>query len=335
MKGDLFFVKKKTLLIQFLILIGVIVFFVLALTYFSPKLHSKATEQTIEAAVKTAVRLSEIPLPTEMRVPSITPTSTVTLTPIASATLTPTTSPTPEPTLEYTGKEIIGYTAGDNALKVYRFGRGEHPYLIIAGIHGGYEANTVWLADELVEYLSNSSYSVPEDKTLYILPMFNADGYYQDHGPDGRANSTNTDLNRNWDANWKKVWYGPNCWNRRYITAGTGPMSEPETQALADFVITRGIEAIISYHSAGLGIFYGEGVNNNASIELARAISLVTPYAFPPNGGVCEMTGQFADWASNNGIAAIDIELTNHTDTDFEINVRVLDKFLNWPAVGE
>jgi predicted deacylase len=41
----------------------------------------------------------------------------------------------------------------DRPLEVYRFGNGEPAYMIIAGIHGGYEWNTVELAYELIDLL--------------------------------------------------------------------------------------------------------------------------------------------------------------------------------------
>jgi len=37
-----------------------------------------------------------------------------------------------------------------------------------------------------------------------------------------------------------------------------------------------------------------------------------------------------ADWASEQGIAVIDIELTNHRDTDFDVNLKILTALLNW-----
>jgi hypothetical protein len=41
-------------------------------------------------------------------------------------------------------------------------------------------------------------------------------------------------------------------------------------------------------------------------------------------------TGTLADWASASGIAALDVELTNHEDTDLEQNLGVLAAFLAW-----
>jgi hypothetical protein len=44
----------------------------------------------------------------------------------------------------------------------------------------------------------------------------------------------------------------------------------------------------------------------------------------------CQYTGAFTDWANENNIAAVDIELTDHTNTDYEMNLKVLNIFLNW-----
>ena len=41
-------------------------------------------------------------------------------------------------------------------------------------------------------------------------------------------------------------------------------------------------------------------------------------------------TGQLVDWISDQGIAGVDIELTNHQDSDFEINLGILSVFLDW-----
>ncbi len=57
----------------------------------------------------------------------------------------------------------------------------------------------------------------------------------------------------------------------------------------------------------------------------------MTTYPWPPINTGCDYTGNLTDWAANTrGIPSIDIELTNHRDTDFEMNLRVLQVFLNW-----
>ena len=258
----------------------------------------------------------------------IIPTSTSTAMSTPLDTLTPSAIATPE----YFEVLIIGHSVMDQPLEVYRFGNGERAYMIIAGIHGGYEWNTVELAYELIDLLSKEPERVPQNKTLYILPNLNPDGYETDKGPDGRANANTVDINRNWDANWQANWYGKNCWSYRFITAGTGPESEPETQALRDFLIEMNIEAVISYHSAAGSIFSGGYPYDEVSINLANQLAIASSYKFPPNYGDCLYTGQFIDWASVQGIPSVDIELRNHVDTDYLINVNILKTFLKWES---
>jgi hypothetical protein len=97
-----------------------------------------------------------------------------------------------------------------------------------------------------------------------------------------------------------------------------------------NFLITYQIEAVISYHSAALGIFPGGQPPDPASVALAEALAAVSEYPYPPIETGCAYTGQLIDWASQMGIAAVDIELTNHNETDLYQNLRVLQAFLTW-----
>lgn len=40
--------------------------------------------------------------------------------------------------------------------------------------------------------------------------------------------------------------------------------------------------------------------------------------------------GKLVDEALNQGAAAVDLEWTDQTHTDFETNLRILDLLLNW-----
>ena len=327
--------KKQTLISLFLIMIIIImvIFFWLAKegNELGAELISSYTgaepreSQSSLYSYLTSESLTKSPLsPIATLPPTETPTSTPT------ATLIPTETPTPTPTLSFYGSEIIGYSVQERPLEVYRFGTGEHQHMIVAGIHGGYEWNTVGLAYELIELLKAEPSRIPPNKTLYILPNLNPDGYEKDKGPDGRANANNVDINRNWDSNWQANWYGSNCWQYRPIKAGEKPESEPETRALKTFLLENKIEAVISYHSAMGSIFSGGYPFDSTSVDLANALFWVSPYYYPPDYGDCLYTGQFVDWASDQDIAAVDIELRNHVDTDYLINVNILDAFLTW-----
>jgi hypothetical protein len=305
--------KKKQILIVGAIWLVVLVLAAITIFNYLPK-------RSAAKAASTAVTIL-----------SMTPPATFTLIPTATQTLTPTPVPSPTATVATNGQLIvIGYSVENRPLEVYQFGDGSHHLMIIAGVHGGYEANTVSLADALIEKFKGHEIEVPEDVTLYILRNLNPDGYAKQLGPDGRANADNVDLNRNWDANWQANWWGTQCWSQRRITAGKKAFSEPETLATSKFILDNKIEALINYHSAGLGIFPGGWPNDKRSMQLANQLSLVSPYSYPPVDTDCEYTGQLIDWASSKGIAAVDVELRNHIDNDMAINLYVVNIFLNW-----
>jgi predicted deacylase len=202
--------------------------------------------------------------------------------------------------------------------------------MIVSGIHGGNEWNTISLADELIAHLHEHPETIPENTTLYILRNLNPDGEARAHGPEGRTNDHGVDLNRNFPANWQAEWDDDGCWTLLPVTSGTYAGSEPETVALMIFIQQRKIDALISYHSAALGIFPGGNPPDEASTSLALRLADVTDYSYPPVDTGCVYTGNLADWASSKGIAAVDLELSNHKDTDFQDNLLILKAFLNW-----
>lgn len=233
------------------------------------------------------------------------------------------------------GPIIIGKSIKGNNIEVIQFGNGPVERMIVAGVHGGNEWNTTALADELIAYLKKNPKAIPADRTLYVLRLLNPDGEERGHNIDGRTNERGVDLNRNWDADWVVDWPRDGCWNYRPISAGSEPFSEPETRALRDFLKKHNVSALINYHSAALGVFAGGQPPEAESVRLAKAIAAVTNYSYPPMDTGCNYTGQFADWLAMNGTAAVDLELTNHTDTDFEANLKVLKVLLKWePSTG-
>jgi len=277
--------------------------------------------------------LEDSPPPTQQVWPTPSPSATIPPptstplppTPIATASPVP---PSPTPTMPQ--PQVIGTSVAGRPLEVYQFGQGPIEKMIVAGIHGGYEWNTIALADELIEYLENHPEVVPPDQTLYLLRALNPDGYYRSHGIRGRANENNVDLNRNFPSKWQRNWPMTGCWSYLPIHGGESAASEPETQALMAFIESHEITALISYHSAALGIFPGGQPPDPGSLSLAESAAAVSDYAYPPYGLGCLFTGQLVDWVSDQGIAGIDIELTNHDDTDFEINLAILSVFLDW-----
>jgi len=297
-----------------------VVVLVVAVLY-TTSLRASAADEALPTAVPVATR--KIP-PTSYFLPTLTPNPLYT--PPVFETSTPfELADGPRPA-------IIGFSLAARPIEVYTFGAGEKKYLIVAGIHGGYEWNTIALANELITHINENPVAIPTDVTLYIIRNMNPDGEARSHDVDGRVNNNGVDLNRNFPSeNWTEEWDRDGCWIYRPTTAGAHAGSEPETRSVMGFVKTHRIDALISYHSAALGVFPGGVPWEEPSKQLANALSKATGYPYPPVDTGCEYTGTLADWAVENGVgAAVDMELRNHRDTDFEENLRALQVFLNF-----
>jgi protein MpaA len=288
---------------------------------YTTSLQASAADAPLQAAPPGPIRT---PPPTSYFLPTLTPNAFYT--PPVFETSTPFELP------KGLRPAVIGFSLAGRPIELFTFGAGEKEYLIVAGIHGGYEGNTVALANELITYINENPDAVPTDVTLYIIRNMNPDGEARDNGVDGRVNNNGVDLNRNFPSdNWTEEWDRDGCWIYRPTTAGRYGGSEPETRSVMSFIRSRRLNAIISYHSAALGVFPGGVPWEEPSKRLAKALSKVTGYPYPPVDTACEYTGTLADWAVENGVgAAVDMELSDHKNTDFQQNLKALKVFLNF-----
>jgi murein peptide amidase A len=264
------------------------------------------------------------PPPTRYFLPTLTP----------NPFYTPPVFETPTPFVLPSGtyRTIIGYSLAGRPIEAYAFGEGEREYLIVAGIHGGYEGNTVALANELITYINANPEMIPTSAKLYIIRNMNPDGEARSNDVDGRVNNNGVDLNRNFPSeNWVADWDRDGCWVLGPTTGGLYAGSEPETRTVMGFITSHKIVALISYHSAALGIFPGGVPWEDPSKRLAQALAKDTRYPYPPIDTGCEYTGTLADWAVENGVgAAVDMELSTHKNTDFDRNLKALKVFLSF-----
>jgi len=286
------------------------------------------------AAVLPATVTSPTPQPTatptaaEFDLLPLTPVAApLTSTPYAeSPLLTPTALPLwAEDPLTY------GYSYNGAPLEVYRFGHGASVRLIVGGIHGGYEWNTIELVTQMIDYLNEHPELVPDSVTLYVIPNMNPDGYVSGTDPVvARMNGNGVDLNRNWDYQWQRT----ATHGTRPVKAGESPWSEPETLATRDFMLEHGVTMVIFYHSAMGVVFSGADRASSWTYELTTMLSEATGYPHQEGGIVGQITtGDAIDWASTVGIAGTEIELTTHAAVSLEEwqrNLRGLEAFLLW-----
>ncbi|HLO33938.1 MAG TPA: M14 family metallopeptidase [Anaerolineales bacterium] len=288
---------------------------------YKPSVHVAAADEITPAAPLSETR--EIP-PTSYFLPTLTP----------NPLYTPPVFETSTPFVLVNGPHpaVIGFSLAGRPIDVYRFGVGEKEYLIVAGIHGGYEGNTIALANQLISYINANSGAIPTDVTLYIIRDMNPDGEARSQDIDGRVNNNGVDLNRNFpSSNWTADWNRDGCWILRPTTGGKYAGSEPETRSVMSFIRRHKLEAMISYHSAALGVFPGGVPWEEPSKRLAKVLGKTTGYPYPPLDTGCTYTGTLADWAVENGVgAAVDMELSTHKATDFEENLKALKVLLNF-----
>ncbi len=179
----------------------------------------------------------------------------------------------------------------DRPLEVYRFGTGPTERLIVAGMHGGSEYNTIQLADLLIAYLKGHPEIVPSDVSAL---------HFTRPEPRWRSTGTRSSRPRQRQQSGPEQKLGCQLAERlaacqlldtTYVTGGKGPGSEPETKALMTFIQSHHFDALINYHSAALGIFAGGLPPDDYSIRLAKAVAAVPLIPTRPVNSGCMYTG--------------------------------------------
>ncbi len=220
----------------------------------------------------------------------------------------------------------IGRSVEGRPIAVYSFGNGPVGFAVVGGIHGGYEKNTVALAERMIKNFTEHPEQVPDQVTLYVIPCANPDGYARGPEESGRFNANGVDLNRNWDYIWQPI----GGWKEgREVYGGDAPFSEPETKALRNFFTQKKIGAAIFYHSAGG--FITTPPNGTNVWGLAECLSTATGYEVLEDGSSSYydrydyvVTGDAGEYLAELGIAAIDVELYDHDDPELERNQQGL-----------
>ncbi len=309
-------------------------------------------------------------LPTAASQPALIPaTPTGALPPITpSFTPRPTASPTPPPTITpatrltdyettrlpdyettrlpgnfaaaYGVQQSIGRTVDGRSIDSYSFGYGTRKIVLVGGMHGGYEWNTIQLAYRLIDYFTDNPQEIPADVTLIIIPAVNVDGQFLITGQDGRFaledvalitvpgrfNARGVDLNRNWNCDW----VAEAEWNGRTVSGGSEPFSEPETRALRRFFLRQRPELVVFWHSKANGV-YGSGCEavDEASLALGRVYGRAAEYPVFERFTAYPVTGDASDWLAEQGIPSFTVELETHNQIEWRKNLAGVQALLN------
>jgi predicted deacylase len=234
-----------------------------------------------------------------------------------------------QPVLDGARSTVIGTSQAGAPLVLYGLGGGPKRVLIVGGQHGGPEANTVELVNGLLEYFVANPSAVLSGIELDVLPVANPDGL----AAGSRQFSSGVDPNRNWGgSDWRSDAFDSNAVFRAGL-GGLEPFSEPETRALADWVLANHPAFIVNYHSAGGFMFGGrDGVAGQLSGDYAA----VSGYSWPSPGVggqrsplSYQASGSMNVWLRESGIPAILVELTTPRSTEIERNLAGLRAVLS------
>lgn len=230
----------------------------------------------------------------------------------------------PGPNLPYSP---IGFSQGGLPLVIHHLGLGSRRLFVLGGQHGWPERNTVELAGFILEYFRANPGELPPDVGLDVMVVANPDGY--EAGT--RLYLSGVDPNRNWGG---REWQS-DAWDSNGVyRAGLGgprPFSEPETQALRDWIVDQRPIMIVNYHSLG-GFMFGpaDGPGAELATAYAEASAYYRPSGTRPASGVLgyRPTGSMGVWQREMGLAGIFIELSTSQDPELERNMAGLRAML-------
>jgi len=245
------------------------------------------------------------------------------------------------------GETLIGSSVEERPIIAYHYGEGETEILFIGGIHGGYSWNTTLVAYELMEYLEENEENIPENLRVTVVPVLNPDGLNKVLGTTerfspssvpsdettritGRFNAQNVDLNRNFDCDWQSS----GTWQNRTVSGGSKAFSEPESQALRDYVIEQKPKAVVAWYSAAGGVF-SSNCHNGILPEtkaLTDEFAKASGYKAYENFDFYSITGDMVNWLAKNGTPAISVLLTNHQDIEWSKNKAGVEAILEYYA---
>ncbi|MEK7183206.1 MAG: M14 family metallopeptidase [Patescibacteria group bacterium] len=212
----------------------------------------------------------------------------------------------PQPIVE----TVFGYSETGREITGYELGRGDECLLFFGGIHGN-ERGTVELMQLFVDELKADPKLIPADKTLVVIPTLNPDGFLD---REDKLNANEVNLNRNFATDdWIKQE------GEEETFAGVAPFSEQESRVLREVVNDCDPSIMIAYHSQGALV---SPEFNRESMALAVWYSVHSGYEYYDEWNYA---GTATRWfVETSEKAAITVELTNHVDSDWELNKAAL-----------
>ncbi len=261
--------------------------------------------------------------PTSTPQDTLAPSVTASLTPVMPS-LTPFATRTPGGVSQV---QPIGRTVKNQRLLVYRFGSGPRVRLVVAGTHGPDGLPGASLAERLMAAVRKTPSIIPADVTLFILPALNPDSAPGVDDLAGVWNAHGVDLNRNFAFKWSPTWDNTGC-KLGQGGAGEQALSEPEAQALVEFIGQNRVEMLLHYNRSFDGVQAGGRPPSPEAAALAAAFA--EAMGTPPKVSDCPVNGMLSAWAADQGILALDAPPPAPGEAAMRQNIAAFQAWLNW-----
>jgi len=222
-------------------------------------------------------------------------------------------------------ESVIGTSVGGADITAYHFGTGAKEILFVGGTHGSDAPSTADVAEQLITYLADNPATVPADISVTVIPNLNPDGS-EKSGAAGRFNANNVDLNRNFDCEWSAT----GVWRDQEVSGGSQPFSEPESQALQQYVNTYNPTAAVVWFASEGKVYPSAcaGTPSNASVELAATFANAAGYGVEAEFDAYAITGDMVNWMAKQNIPAISVLLTSRDNSEWTKNKAGIEAVL-------
>ncbi len=222
--------------------------------------------------------------------------------------------------------------------------------VLIVGCHHARELMSVDVPLMLAEYLlvnygtSPQVTDIVDEREIWIIPMLNPDGHiyvqynhlgsswqwWRKNRRDNGDGTFGVDLNRNYSYMWGYDDVGSSGESSSLTYRGPSPFSEPETQAMRDFCVSRSFNVALSYHSYSELILFPWGYaslytdDHDLFVALGDSLKRGNDY-LPGNtamGAIYPVNGDSDDWmygdtSTKNRIFSFTIELNSLDEGGF------------------
>jgi len=286
--------------------------------------------------------------------PTSAANATRTLIPTTRATLPPTSSVAPPIVTTVAPRPItpsralslrwssMGRSVQGRDLSVASIGEGSKIAIVVVGSIQGDQPGTRDLVSALADHLGRNTQLVSEGVAFYLVPSLDPDG----NASNSRYNANGVDLNRNWDTtDWRSDAAVPESPTGKPGAGGARPLSEPETQALRDFLFqlqprVSSLRVVIVHSSTrrSQGEVYPGG---GSSMELTRVYASAAGYDLQTAGWAeYPPTGELVTWCEQKGLLALDVvapasqkpttQVPGTNQTLLELNAQALVKIADY-----